>query len=667
MATKFGAYAGKVLLINLNDKSFKEYPLNDEDRKYFIGAKVLAARIIYDFIKGPIDPLSEENVVVISTGPLNNTNAPSSSRFNVSTISPLTGILTSSNCGGNFGIRLKKAGYDALILTGKCEKLTYIDIFEDKIEFKDAEHLKGKKTGETQEIIGGKGGKLVIGPAGENLVRYACAVSDERTAGRGGVGAVLGSKNIKAIVADGKKNQPIYNVDKFNELRKSWTLHLKSHPLTGEQLPKLGTAGLLSSMQHKKMLATKNFSAGQFEGYKTISGEEMAEKFLVKNKGCFTCPIQCGRVVELDGKQVKGPEVEALGLLGANLLNNDLGKIIRWNNELDELGMDAISTAGTLAFSMELNEKGLWKSGLEFGKTDNILDRLTEIAYRSTKEGDEMANGSRFLMNKYGGEDFCIQSKGMELAAYEPRSAVGQGLGYATANRGGCHLNAGYEVVMEGLGLQIDQYTPRGKAQIAILLQNLMEGASAFGNCLFTTYAFFPAFLFRKPNSAITRMVNKVLPFLGPILAIINKWPGIAQINLTAMLQHPNCVKYATGIRMNMGEMMRLGARGFNLERMINEKLGIDAKDDKLPKRLTDTLQDENNPKSKVPLELMKKQYYKGRGWSQDGKVNLRTKKYYKLNDLDLISARELETQEEIKVIPPKPKKDKEKKANEKQ
>jgi len=659
MATKYGAYAGKVLLINLSDQSYREYPLNDRDRKTFIGGKILAARIINDFISGPIDPLGKENILVITTGPLSNTNAPSSSRFNISTISPLTGILTSSNCGGNFGIRLKKAGYDGLIITGKSDKLVYVEIIENDIQFKDAEILRGKLTGETQEILGGKSGKLVIGPAGENLVRYACAVSEERAAGRGGIGAVFGSKKLKAIVADGKVTQPIYNADKFNELRKSWTLHLRDHPLTGEQLPKLGTAALLASMQQKRILATRNFSAGQFEGYKSISGEEMAEKYLVKNKGCFSCPIQCGRVVKLGDKQVKGPEVEALGLLGANILNDNLEHIIKWNYELDELGMDAISTAGTIAFSMELNEKGLWKSGLEFGKTDNISERIKEIAFRSTPEGDAMANGSRYLMQQYGGEEFCIQAKGMELAAYEPRSAVGQGLGYAVSNRGGCHLNAGYEVVMEGLGLQINQYTPKGKAQIAILLQNLMEAASAFGNCLFTTYAFFPGFLFRKPNSLITRTVNKVLPYLGPILGIINKRPGLAQINITPMLQHPACTMYATGIRMNMGEMMKLGARGFNLERMINARLGIDTKDDKLPKRLTDVLQDENNPQSKVPLEYLKRKYYKGRGWDSQGMVKEKTLKYYGLTNLDLIDSRKLEEQTEIKIIPPKPKKEK--------
>lgn len=662
MATKYGAYTGKVIKVDLTTQTVEEYPLNDRDRRLFLGGKVLAARIISDFVKGPIDPFSPENPVVVTNCPLTGTMAPCSSRFNISTISPLTGILSSSNCGGNFGLKLKKAGYDALIIVGKSESLIYLEILEDKISFKDAKHLKNKTTGETQELIVGKTlGKLVIGPAGENLVRYACAVSEERAAGRGGIGAVMGSKNLKAIVADGKVNIPIYNADKFNKLRKNWTVYLTKHPITGEQLPKLGTAALLAPMQQKHILATKNFSTGQFEGFRNITGEELAEKHLVRNKGCMTCPIQCGRVCQVDGKNVKGPEVEALGLLGANIMNDDLEKIIRWNYELDELGMDAISAAGTLAFSMELNEKGLWNSGVSFGQIDNISKRFEEIAFRSTPEGDEMANGSRYLSKKYGGEDFCMQAKGMEFAAYEPRGAVGQGLGYAVSNRGGCHLNAGYMVVIEGLGLTINPYTTRGKAQLSIFLQNVMEAASAGGSCLFTTYAVFPGFLYSKPNSLITRTVNKVFPYLGPVMGLVNRWPGLLQINLAFLVPHAAMIKHATGMRMNIGEFLKFGARGFNLERKINERLGIDAKDDHLPKRITDELQLSDNPKSRVPLAKMKKQFYRARGWDKNGNIKKRTLRYYSIRekDLDEIVIRPLEQQGEVKVIPPKKKKPK--------
>lgn len=661
MATKYGAYCGKVIKIDLTSKTWEEYPVNDEDRRLFLGGKILAARILNDFVTGPIDPFGEENVIVITSGPLNGTGCPSSSRFNVSTISPLTGILTSSNCGGGFAIAMKRAGYDALIITGKSENFVYLDVTAKGVEFKDAEPLRGMLTADTQAAIGGRGSKLVIGPAGENLVRYACAVSDDRAAGRGGVGAVMGSKNLKAVVATGLGTLEYYDPDRLQEIKKLWTKRLRSHPLTGEQLPKLGTAALLAPMNQKNILATRNFGAGRYEHYDKVTGEELAEKFLIKNKGCITCPIQCARVVEVDGKTVKGPEVEIMGLMGANILNDNLEQIIRWNYEMDELGMDTISASGTIAFAMELNEKGMWDCGLEFGKIDNISQILHEIAFRSSEVGDKLANGSRELMREFGGEDFCIQVKGMELSAYEPRGAVGQGLGYSVSNRGGCHLNAGYEVVVEGLGLTINPYTTHGKAQIAIMFQNLMEAVSADGNCLFTTYAFFPFFLFKKPNSFLSRTVNKVLPYLGPALAVVNKYPHLMHVNIFSMLPHPVAIHAATGMKLTMGDLMRIGARGFNLERTINQRLGISAKDDKLPRRLTDEEQIKGDKRTKVPQAKLKKQFYRARGWDKNGIVKKSTLRYYGLDKLDNIGLRALEVQGERNLKPRVEKKDKDK------
>lgn len=650
MATKYGAYCGRVIKIDLTKQTWEEYPVSDKDRKKFLGGKILAARILNDFIKGPIDPLGEENVMVITSGPLNGTGCPSSSRFNVSAVSPLTGILTSSNCGGGFAMAMKRAGYDAVIITGKSPNFIYLDITARGVEFKDAEKFRGMLTMDTQKAIGGRGSKLVIGPAGEHLVRYACAVSDDRAAGRGGIGAVMGSKNLKAVVATGTGMLEYYDEERLREIKCKWTEILRSHPLTGEQLPKLGTAALLASMNQKNILATRNFAAGRYEHYRNITGEEMAEKYLIKNKGCLTCPIQCARVVDLDGMTVKGPEVEIMGLMGANILNDNLYDIIKWNYEMDELGMDTISASGTIAFAMELNENKLWDSGLHFGKTDNISQILHEIAFRSTEVGDKLANGSRELMREFGGEDYCIQVKGMELSAYEPRGAVGQGLGYSVSNRGGCHLNAGYEVVVEGLGLTINPYTKHGKAQIAIMFQNLMEAVSAGGNCLFTTYAFFPPFLFRKPNWFLSKAVNGVLPYLGGVLKIANKLPGILKVNLFTMLPHPVALHAATGMRLTMGDLMKIGARGFNLERSINQRLGITAKDDKLPRRLTDEEQIPGDKRTKVPQAALKKQFYRGRGWDKNGFVKKSTLLYYGIAHLDDIGSRELESEFEHRM-----------------
>jgi len=616
--SNYKGYADKIIKINLTDKTVTDYPFSDRTKELFLGGKILAAKILLDNIKAPLDPFSPDNIVVISTGPLTNLGVPSSSRYNISTISPLTGICVSSNCGGNFGMAMKRAGYDAVIITGRSEEKIYIKINNADITFENAEQLWGKTTGDTQAALGKQGAKLVIGPAGENLVRFAGVVNDERTAGRGGVGAVLGSKNVKGLLAIGTGVVEAHDKESLKELCKQWVENLKAHPLTGKQLPRLGTAGLLSMMNAKNLLATKNYSAGKFEGYEKVSGELLAEKHLVKNKGCITCPIQCARVVELDGKNVKGPEVETLGLLGPNILNNDLEKIIRWNYELDELGMDSITCASTIAFCMELNEKGLWDNGLEFGKTDGISELLHDIAYRRGI-GDTLAEGSKRVSEIYGGKEFCMHSKGMELAAYEPRAAAGQGLGYAISNRGGCHLNGGYLVILEGLGLNINQNTPMGKAAFTEMFQDLMEAVSAAGNCLFTTYAFLPGFLFSKPNSFVTRTVNATFPIFGGMVSMAVKHPKIMSVNLKGMLPQPLAVQYATGIKMNMGRMLEIGKRGYNMERLLNTRLGISSKDDALPDRLTKVPQRADNPNSLVPLDKLKKKYYKVRQWDKDG------------------------------------------------
>ncbi|MEG2084853.1 MAG: aldehyde ferredoxin oxidoreductase family protein [Clostridia bacterium] len=630
---EYKGYAGKILCVNLTTQTTEVFPLSDEDKELYLGGKILAAKILYQNITHKIEPLAEENIIVVTTCPLTANGSPSSSRFNISTISPLTGFCTSSNSGGNFGMHLKRSGYDAMIIKGKSATKVYISITADKIEFLDATELWGLTTGATQAKIGGRSGKIVIGPAGENLVKYACVISEERANGRGGVGAVFGSKNLKGVVATGSINPEPFNKEKLKAVNKMWVERLTSHPLTGVQMPKLGTAGLVAPMQVRGLLATKNYKYGSFDGFEKISGEAMAEEFLVKNKGCLTCPIQCGRMVKVKGETYKGPEVETLGLLGANILNDNLELILEWNHLLDELGMDTISCANTLSFAMELQEKGMWDSGLHFGKTDNITQVIEDIAHRKGI-GDILAEGSKRVAQKFGGEDFAMNAKGMELAAYEPRSAVGQGLGYAVSNRGGCHLNGGYLVVLEGLGLDINPRTTHSKATLTIMFQNLMEAVSAGGSCLFTTYAFFPKPLMAKPNSAITKIANLALPFTGPIVHIGLRFPKILSINLPHMLPHPLAIQAATGIKMNMGKLLQVGERGYCLERLLNIKLGMTASDDTLPKRLTAELKDSNDPKSVVPLAKLKKKYYKVRGWTQDAMPKKSLVKRLKLGEL---------------------------------
>ena len=630
MSTNFkGGYMGLVMDYNLSTNELKEYPWTDEDRKKYIGGKTAATKIMYDYFTGKEDPLGEDNIIVISTGPLTGTGAPSSSRFDISTLSPLTGITTSSNCGGKFGYYLKKSGYDALIIRGKAKNHSWLEINNGKFELHDADEDKlwGLKTTDTQETIKGivfkrnnrkpKMAVLAIGPAGENLVKYACVICDERAAGRGGVGAVFGSKNLKAISCTGVKFVQDADPEAAMKWNQKWFRYLKNHPLTGNQLPRLGTAGLVSQMQMRGMLSTKNYQYGKYEHFDKVNGETLAEEFNIVNKGCLTCPIKCARTVKVEGKEVKGPELETLGLLGGGILNDDMYSILKWNNEIDELGMDTISCSSTIAWAMEATEKGLFKSDLSFGKTDNISKTIEDIAYRRGI-GNELAEGSRWLSNKYGGKEFAMHSKGMELAAYEPRRAVGQGLGYAVGNRGGCHLNGGYLVIVEGLGLFADPQTPKAKADFTMLFQDLMETISASGQCLFTSYAFFPGFLITNPNGVVTTIVNKAVPHIGGVLRAINRISPAIAMHLP-VFHHTKFFKKAIGMDMTFGKYIRIGERSYTLERMLNTRFGASKDIDTLPKRLTDELQDKNNPKTKVPLDQLLKTYYKARGWDENG------------------------------------------------
>ena len=613
--TNYKGYMGKVLFVDLTNKTYKEFPWTDEDRKRTVGGKIMAADILLQHIRPGMKAYDEDNWLVVTTGPMARTKSPSSTRFNISTVSPLTGILTSSNCGGPFGRRLKKAGWDAMIITGKAQELTWIEINEDEVTFHDVPEMKGMHVTPAQKALPNHTGKMVIGPAGENKVRYACVFSGERTAGRGGVGAVFGDKNLKAVTATGTKEPEIYDKEKLDKINEQWKRTLLKHPITGAQLSKLGTAGLVAPMQAHRILATKNFGEGRFDNFEKVSGEELAEKHLIKNGGCYSCPMKCERRVSYNGKNIKGPELETLGLLGPNLMNDDIEKIIQWNYELDELGIDTISCAGSIAFAMELQEKGMWNSGLHFGKTDNLSEVFELIANREGI-GDILAEGTMRMSEKFGGKEFAIHAKGMELAAYEPRGAVGHGLGYATANRGGCHLNAGYMVVLEGLGLNMDPYTAKGKAGLAITFQNVMEAASAAGFCVFTSYAILPWFIVAKPTSLVTRAVQTVFKFSTPVIFFAAQFPEILHVNIP-LVQYPRVLNAATGMKYTIGDFLKNGSYGYNVERLANIILGLPVgpDTDTLPKRLTDEEQVPGDKRTKVPLDKMKKSYYILRGW----------------------------------------------------
>ncbi len=607
--------------IDLTNNTIEPYEISQENFEKYLGGKTLGAKILTDLTPAGLDPFSPEAHIIVNTTPLTGTGAPVTSRFNTTFKNVLTGGIASSNCGGPFGFMLKRAGVDGLIITGKAEKPVTISVVDGEITIISAEHLWGLDAEKTQEELPKKYGKFVIGPAGERLVRFACTVSGERVAGRCGSGAVFGSKNIKALIAYGTKEIKVHDDDKFYNYVDKWVSFLRNHPITGESLPSYGSAGLVNKAHATGVLPTKNFSKGSFDRFEEICGEVLAANNMVRNGSCISCPIRCERRVEVEGKEVKGPEFETVSFYGSNIDVANLALTNKINYYADIWGMDTISLGGTIAFAMELKEKGLADFDLEFGREDNLLEIIEKIAYREGKFY-ELGEGSKVLSEKYGGKEFAIHSKGLELAAYEPRSSVGMGLGYATSNRGGCHLNGGYMALIESVGvLNMDNHTTKGKPELTVFLQNAIEAVSTTGFCLFSLQSMVPSFLFKTgPTSKTNITVPKVALASRGVVAALNKSSAKAlQFNSMFLIPHCRAVELATGVKMNTAKFLMLGERGYNIERLYNIREGLTHEDDSLPERLTKIPQVKNKPETVVNLEEMLPVYYKSRNWDEKG------------------------------------------------
>lgn len=622
MSTAVGGYMGRVLAIDLGTRVVAEVPWSDDDRRATLGGKAMAARLLGRMLADDADALGPENVVIISTGPLTGTGGPSTSRFNVSARSPLTGTLGTSNCGGPFGVYLKKAGVDALVITGASDAPVWIEVGDGGVvTFHDAADVWGTTTTAAQaallSAVPERAAALVIGPAGEHLVRFACLLSGERAAGRTGMGAVFGAKNLKGLVAHGSARVPVARPDAYRGHVKRWSASLKAHPLAGEQMPALGTGGFLPRMQEMGIVVTRNAREARFEGADRISGQALASERLVGNDGCLSCPIRCGRVVEHDGRRVKGPELETLVLLGANLGVDDLDAIIRWNVALDELGMDTMTAGSTISAAMELAERGLAAYPVRFGSVEGVSSLIEDIAYRRGA-GDALAEGSARLGAAAGAPEVSMSVKGLEVAAYEPRRAVGHGLGYATSNRGGCHLNGGYLVALEGLALRMDGRSLASKPALAAMLQDLMEAVSSAGGCLFTTLGVFPAPLIRGAGGPVGAVTAAVLAVSGPGLRLLRAVSGALAIPMP-LVPHIRAVELVTGERLGFGGFWRVGERAYTAERVLGMRLGVTGADDTLPARMLEEPADPADPGSVVPLDTLRRRYYAHRGWGPDG------------------------------------------------
>lgn len=608
--------SNRVLEVNLTTGDVKEFRITKQDRRLYLGGKGLGLKYIYERMKPGVDPLGEDNILAFMMGVYMGTGAPCSGRFAAITKSPLTGILASSSCGGPFGKAFKTAGYDGLLITGKSDDPVSLVINADVIKLEDASRLWGQDTVETQEALNlsKKDGALVIGPAGENKVLYANIASGSRFLGRAGMGAVMGSKNLKAIVAHGNEYKIIpKHKAAFNRLNRKATRYINNNFFTADLYRNYGTASNFKFCNKGGILPILNFKAGKHEKTVEVSGETMQAKYNTRPNTCLPCTILCGHEgTYKDGSVHKIPEYETTALLGPNLGIFDTDLITEWNDLCGKLGMDTISTGTSLSYVMEAGEKGIIKTDLKFGTPDGISDSIKKIAYRK-QQGDELANGVKRLAEKYGGQDFAIHVKGLELPAYDPRGSWGQGLAYAVANRGGCHLSASLFPLEVFTGL-LNPYTTRAKPEFVRFFEDLYSAVNSMQTCLFTAYAY-----------VLEPPIVKYTP--KPLLNFtMQNLPGLAiKFMNVSLFSHP--FEAITGIKMSPKDLLEAGDRIHILERYMNTREGISRKDDILPARFLKEGRECDPQKRTVPLEKMLKKYYKLRGYDEHGIPTLKTLK----------------------------------------
>ncbi|MBI5253360.1 MAG: aldehyde ferredoxin oxidoreductase family protein [Euryarchaeota archaeon] len=568
-------YLNSILDINLSTGKISKFEIGEELKKNFLGGKGIAVKLLYDGLTPHTDALSEKNILIFMTGPLTGTMAPSSGKFCCVSKSPLTGTIFDSHCGGYFGYELKKAGYDGIVIRGKSGSKVFLSIEDGEAELLDAQEIWGKDTRETEAWANKKLGKkcriLSIGKAGENLVRFASIIHEgHRALGRGGLGAVMGSKNLKAIAVRGEGKIPIYDAQKFREAARNCHELLAKHPSTAKKLKEYGTPNIVNTVNAVGLLPTRNFQTGFFEDAEKISGEEM-HRFVKGSYACFSCSIRCGKKVDIDGVKTESLEYETIYAFGANCGNSSLSSIARANELCNALGLDTISTGATIAFFIELAEKGFVSYDVRWGQDEKILELIEKIAFRDGF-GNELAEGVKKLSEKYGCA-FAMHVKGLELPGYDSRGAVGQSLAYATNNEGGSHMRATV-YIDEILTQRIDRFEKKGKAQIVKDAQDFHASLDSLILCKFTSRA-------------------------------------LREEHYSQLLAH------ATGINF---ELLRVGERIFNLERLFNVREGFTRREDTLPARfLKEKIPTGNSKGSMADLDILD-EYYELREWDSEGK-----------------------------------------------
>ncbi len=579
------AYNGKLARINLSTGEIKTEALDLDLAKKYIGGRGLGTKILYDEGIATVDPLSDKNKIVFATGAMTGTNSPTAGRYMVVTKSPLNNMIASSNSGGKWGAKLKYAGWDALIVEGKSEKPVYLNIEDEKIEILSAEPFMGMLSEGLDDLLKEMHPKcsvLNIGPAGENQSLIAAVINDkDRAAGRSGVGAVMGSKNLKAISVTSTKNvmEP-FDAPKLKETTAECIKKIRENGVTSGGLPTYGTAVLVNIINNVGSFPVNNWQGSYFEKADDISGESLKEKYLEKTSYCHRCPIGCGRVISINGKETGGPEYEPLWAYGSNCGVSDLSAINMANYLCNEYGLDAISTPCTIAAAMELYQKGYIKEEecdgipLVWGSSEAVVEWTRRMGEGKGELAKLMADGSYRLCEHYGQPDISMSVKKLEMPAYDARGIQGIGLGYATSNRGGCHVRS-YTISPEILGLPvaIDRTTAEGKASWTKTYQDLTAVIDSMGLCLFTSFA------------------------LGAP-------------------EYANLMNAGTGTTFTPEELLVAGERIYNIERLFNKEAGMKSEDDRLPKRMTEEPIADGPSKGMLSkLSITLPEYYEARGW----------------------------------------------------
>jgi len=603
-------YCGTILRINLTTKEIKKEKLEEKFAKKYLGGVGFGVKILYDEVPAHADPFGPENKLIITPGMLLGTGLPTISKTAVNFKAPLTGAYGRSMVGAYLGEALKKAGYDMLIIEGKSDKPVYIYIEDDKVEILDASNLWGLLTSETHEKlveIHGKGIRTAtIGPAGEKLSKISGIDFEERQAARGGGGAVMGSKMLKAIAVRGTGSVEYHDEAMIKELIKKWAAIIKEHPATEADM-KYGSGEFYEWMNKERgTFPTRNWQYGYMqkvydnlkEGKKShLDPYYWSPKYTIKNRPCPRCNKPCGRYIEItDGKykgtRVEGVEYEVLYSLGGVLEIDDIGAVAKMNKICDDYGLDAISAGVTLAWAMEAYERGLLTKedtdGLEltFGNDEAAVKAIEKMGKREGRLGELLFNGSREASLKLGKDSwkFAIHIKGMELPAYDIRGAKGIALAFAVSTRGGCHLTAGvYGTELVGKWWKfdgVDRLKGEWKGFEVKFHEDLMTLYDMLGACKFSRHMFF-------------------------------------------LEGFPEMIKATTGWDMGMDELITAGERVYNITKMFNVREGFSRKDDHLPWRVMyEPIPKGPSSGAHVPpreFQKMLDEYYQARGWSIDG------------------------------------------------